>query len=225
MKSLVRCCATTSPFCSDVFTDISDKEFRIYVVLDVIDEENEPPSFFLQVRYPEDYPDEPPQLDLLSSPNAPVHPNFSISDDRDQLLAGLEETIQENIGMAMIFSVVSTLKESAEQLIQDRKDVLLKQHEEQLLAAEREENKKFHGTAVTPETFVEWRDGFVQEMEEEKQKDEDERLAEMKKARVKDPTKLTGRQLWERGLVGKIDEFDDDEDDVVEGVENLKVEA
>lgn len=194
------------------------------MTLDIEDEENEPPTFFLQVRYPDAYPDEPPHLDLLSTPNAPVHPQFSVAEDREQLLAGLQDTIQENLGMAMIFAVVSTLKEAAEQLIQDRKDAILRAHEELLLEAEREENKKFHGTQVTPETFLKWREGFLKEMEEERQREEDERLAEMKKAKVKDPTKLTGRQLWEKGLAGKVD---DEEDDGLptEGVEKLKVEA
>jgi len=125
--------------------------------------------------------------------------------------------------MAMVFTLVSTLKEAGEQLIADRVAAAEKIREEALLAAEREENKKFHGTPVTPETFTKWREGFMKEMEELRKKEEEERLAELKKARVKEPVRMTGRQLWEAGLVGKVDE---DEDDVpVEGVEKLKVEA
>ncbi|KND90186.1 RWD domain-containing protein [Tolypocladium ophioglossoides CBS 100239] len=211
-------------------TDISETEFRIAVTLDVLgeeeDEEAEAPQFILQVRYPPDYPDSAPHLDLIAPPNAPSHPDFSVADDREQLLAGLDETIQESLGMAMVFTLVSALKEAAEQLIQDRKDAVAKVREEAALAAEHEENKKFHGSLVTPETFLKWREGFLKEMEEKERKEEDERLAELKKARVKEPVKLSGRQLWERGLAGKGDEGEDEEDGILtEGMERLQVEA
>ncbi|KAF5026485.1 hypothetical protein F66182_1407 [Fusarium sp. NRRL 66182] len=208
----------------DEITDISETEFRVSVALDILDEEDEePPTMLLQVRYPEDYPEKPPHLDILAPPNANPHGHFNVADDRDQLLASLDETIQENLGMAMVFTIVSTLKENAEQLVQDRKDAIAKAQEEVLLAAEAEENKKFHGTAVTPETFLKWREDFLKEMEEKRQQEEDERLAELKKAKVKEPARLTGKQLWERGLAGKGDEEEDDMP--VEAVEKLKVEA
>ncbi|ORY60140.1 ubiquitin-conjugating enzyme/RWD-like protein [Pseudomassariella vexata] len=208
-------------------TDISDTEYRISILLDVPPDDDEdtdePPTIVLHVRYPENYPDEPPVLELSAPQNVPTHPQFSVASDKDQLLQGLEETIQENLGMAMVFTLVTTLKENAEQLVADRKAELAKAHEEALLAAEREENKKFHGTPVTPETFVKWRAGFIKEMEEERLRLEEERLAELKKSRVKEEKKLTGKQLWERGLVGKIDEGEDEDTGLAEGVESLKV--
>lgn len=128
--------------------------------------------------------------------------------------------------MAMVFTIVSALKEAAEQLIQDRKDSAAKVHEEALLAAEREENKKFHGTQVTPETFLKWREGFLKEMEEKERQEEEERLAELKRAKVKEPVKLTGKQLWQRGLAGNGEEEGEEDDGVpTEGVEKLSVEA
>ncbi|KAI8684052.1 Protein gir2 [Fusarium falciforme] len=210
----------------DEITDISETEFRVSIALDIPDEEDEePPTMLLQVRYPDEYPEKPPHLDILAPPNATPHEHFNVADDRDQLLSSLEETIQENLGMAMIFTLVSMLKETAEQLVQDRKAAVEKAHEEALLAAEAEENKKFHGTAVTPETFLKWREGFLKEMEERRQREEDERLQELKKAKVKEPARLTGKQLWERGLVGKGEGEEEDDDMPVEAVEKLKVEA
>ncbi|KJZ72626.1 hypothetical protein HIM_07985 [Hirsutella minnesotensis 3608] len=213
----------------DEITDISETEFRICVTLDVPDkdedEAHEPPQFLLSVRYPEDYPDSAPHLDIIALPNAPSHPDFSVADDRDRLLAGLADTVQESLGMAMVFTLVSALKEAAEQLVQDRRDAAEAVREEALLSAEREENKKFHGTPVTPETFLRWREGFLREVEERERREEEERLAELKRARVKEPVKLTGRQLWERGLVGKGDEDDDDEGVPAEALEKLQVEA
>ncbi|KAH0426290.1 rwd domain-containing protein [Colletotrichum camelliae] len=204
-------------------TDVSETEYRISIVLDVLGDE-EPPTMLLQVRYPEAYPDEAPMLDLQSMPNAAPHEWFNVSQDKERLLRGLEETIQENLGMAMVFTLVTTLKEAAENLVEERKQAKDKEHEEAVLAAEREENKKFQGTPVTPETFLKWRADFIKEMEELRQKEEEERLAELKKAKVKEPVKLTGKQLWERGLAGKVDD-DDDEGGLTEGVEKLKVEA
>ncbi|KAK8095379.1 RWD domain-containing protein [Apiospora kogelbergensis] len=186
-------------------TDISETEYRISVLLDLPPDDedtDEPPTVILHVKYPDAYPDEAPQLDLSPEQN---------------------ETIQENLGMAMVFTLVTTLKEKAEQLILDRRAEKARAHEEVLLAAEREENKKFHGTPVTRETFIKWREGFMKEMEDEAARQEEERLAELKKARGKEEKKLTGKQLWERGLAGKVDEGDDEEGGLAEGVESLKV--
>ncbi|TVY83196.1 RWD domain-containing protein [Lachnellula suecica] len=209
--------------------DISETEYRISILLDIVNDDgddSEPPSIILQVKYPDAYPEAAPILDVLGPPNAPVHPFFSVNSDKQTLLDGLAETIEENMGMAMIFTLVSTLKDNAEQLVAERQAGAREVHEQKLLAAEREENKKFHGTAVTTETFGPWRDGFRKEMEELKLKeDEAEEAAEKKKNRGKETVvQLTGRQLWERGLVGKIEEDEDDEDGLpVEGVDKLKV--
>lgn len=212
------------------FPDISANEFRISIALDIVDdaEDNSPPVMLLTVRYPEDYPDKAPNLDLFPDENTEPHPLINVADDKAELLQTLEPVIEENMGMAMVFTLVSTLKEEAEQLVARRKEAAARAHEEVLLAAEREENKKFHGTPVNRETFLSWREGFIKEMEEEERRREEERLAEMKKARIKDPTKLTGRQLWERGLAKGGDELEEGEDDAAaptEDMEKLKVSA
>ncbi|KAI5920816.1 RWD-domain-containing protein [Camillea tinctor] len=227
----------------DEITDISDTEYRITIKLNPPEDDHdagangdddeidrEPPALILHVRYPEAYPDEAPILDL-SGAGPSSYPWFSVSADKAQLLRGLEETVQENLGMAMVFTLVTAVTEAAEQLISERREGAARVREEALLEAEREENKKFHGDPVTPESFLRWREGFLREMEERRQREEDERLAELKKARVKEPVRLTGRQLWERGLVGKGDEGEGEGDDVddddvpTEQVEKLKVEA
>ncbi|KAK3941842.1 ubiquitin-conjugating enzyme/RWD-like protein [Diplogelasinospora grovesii] len=206
-------------------TDISEIEYRISITLDIPDdEENEPPVMILTVRYPEEYPDTAPFLKLSPPQNATPHEYFNVADDKDELLQGLEATIEENLGMAMVFTLVSALKEAAEQLVVSRREATAKAHEEILLAAEREENKKFHGTQVTRETFLKWRGDFLREMEEARVREEEERLAELKKARIKEPARLTGRQLWERGLASKGDEEEGEEDGVVaQDVEKLSI--
>ncbi|KAL2178604.1 ubiquitin-conjugating enzyme/RWD-like protein [Thermothelomyces heterothallicus CBS 202.75] len=207
----------------DEITDISETEYRITIKLDIPDDEGEPPVMLLTVRYPEEYPDKAPLLELATPQNSTPHQYLNIAEDKDQLLSGLEATIEENLGMAMVFTLVSAVKEAAEKLVEDRKQAAAKAHEEAILAAEREENKKFHGTPVNRETFLKWREQFLKEMEEARLREEEERAAEMKKAKIKEPVKLTGKQLWERGLATAGQE-DGDEDGVpTEDVQKLKV--
>lgn len=212
-------------------SDISETEYRISITLDIPDDESDSPQpvMLLTVRYPEDYPDKAPHLDLApgnDDNDTTKHPLFSVADDKDALLTALDPVVEENLGMAMVFTLVTTLKEEAEQLAVRRREAAQRAHEEVLAAAEREENKKFHGEPVTRESFLRWREGFVAEMEAQARREEEERLAELKKARGggKDPARLTGRQLWERGLA-KGEEVDETDEAPAEEMEKLKVSA
>ncbi|CAK7564782.1 MAG: hypothetical protein SEPTF4163_002683 [Sporothrix epigloea] len=241
---------------ADEFTKIADNEFRIAIKLDLphdviaatrpadvdADDEAEVPVMILHVKYPDEYPDKEPHLELSPPPQQhEQHPLFSVADDKEKLLAGLAETMEENMGMAMIFTIVSALKDAAEQLIITRYEAVVKAQEEAALAAEREENKKFHGTAVTPESFIAWQTAFLEEMAQQRKRDEEQQAELAKKSRggaggasgtgSKDGAKLTGRQLWEQGLVGKADDDDDAEEYAGDSavptgdVQKLKIEA
>ncbi|GFF25407.1 RWD domain-containing protein C1393.09c [Aspergillus udagawae] len=214
-------------------TDISDTAYRISINLetpenDVRDEEEtEQPVLILQVSYPPEYPDVAPDLDISTPPNAPKHPLLDIQEDRARLLEALQATIEENLGMAMVFTLVSTLKESAELLMAERANAVQALKEMEAAKAEEEENRKFQGTAVTPETFLEWRERFRKEMDEKEQKEREEKEADEKRPK-KTPVKeekLTGKQLWERGLAGKADYDEDDEDAIPAAVEKMKITA
>lgn len=153
-----------------------------------------------------------PRLEISSPPNAPKYPHLDIQEDRDRLLDLLQSTIEENLGMQMVFTLVDTLKEGAELLISERTAAIQAMKEFEAAKAEEEENRKFHGDAVTRESFLAWWEGFRKEMEEETKRRLEEREAEEKKKKgvSKEPKKLTGRQLWERGLAGKADYDEDD---------------
>ena len=129
--------------------------------------------------------------------------------------------------MAMVFTLVSTLKDSAELLITERQAAAQAIKDQEAAKVEELENAKFHGTAVTRESFTEWRERFRREMEEAEERRRVEQEAEDKKKRVKVEEKLTGRQLWERGLVGKVEEEDDEEgeEDALKDIQKLKVEG
>lgn len=118
----------------------------------------------------------------------------------------------------MVFTLISTLKENAEALITEEALARQADRDREASKAEEEENRKFHGERVTRESFLRWREGFLKEKEEEQRKVED---AEAEKGRkiVKGEDKLTGRELWERGLVGR----GDDEDVAADSIEALKI--
>ncbi|KAH3918194.1 hypothetical protein HBH56_033050 [Parastagonospora nodorum] len=209
-------------------TDVSETEFRIAIKLDdgrhEDDEtEEEEPTIILNVQYPPNYPDEAPRLDITQPPNAPKHIYLDIQEDKSRLLSSLTETIEENLGMAMVFTLVTVLKDSAELLITERQNAKQALADIEAAKLEEEENKKFQGEAVTRESFLAWRERFYGEQEEMERRAIEEKEAEDKKARVKkEEKKMTGRELWEKGLVGKMDDDDEDEEDVVD-IEKLKI--
>lgn len=222
-----------APQSTDNFApDVSETSYRISITLDPPEndvEEADQPGLVLQVSYPPEYPDVAPDLEITAPPNAPKHPRLDIHEDRSRLLDALQPAIEENMGMAMVFTLVSALKESAELLMAERVNAIHAQKEVEAAQAEEEENRKFQGSAVTPESFLEWRAKFLKEMEEEEQRRREEKEAEDRKnkkpsAVARDEKKLTGKQLWERGLAGKGD-FDEDEEDSMPAVEKMKVTA
>lgn len=186
----------------------------------------------LHVSYPPAYPDVGPDLDLTNTPDGPRHPLLDVAEDKGRLLESLEPSIEENLGMAMVFTLVTTLKEAAENLIAERQRQAQDARDLELRRVEEEENRRFHGTPVTRDTFLEWRARFKKEMEEKERAEREEaELEDRKKSSGKsrpEEKKLTGRQLWERGLASRVDELDleaDGEDALPPAMEKLKVAA
>jgi hypothetical protein len=128
--------------------------------------------------------------------------------------------------MAMIFTLVTVLKDSAELLISERQNAKKALADMEAAKIEEEENKKFQGEAVTRESFIRWREAFRKEMDDQKKREEEEREAEDKKKKVaKEERKLTGKELWQQGLAKGAD-GDDDEDGIdVQAMKDLKVSA
>lgn len=144
------------------------------------------------------------------------------------MLDALQPTIEDNLGMAMVFTLVTTLKEVAETLVADRQRQQQELRDVEAAKKEEEENRKFHGIAVTREKFIEWREKFRVEMAEKERLEKEEADAEDKKKRgikAVEEKKMTGKQLWEKGLVGKGDEDLEGDGPLVDGIEKLKVGA
>jgi hypothetical protein len=126
--------------------------------------------------------------------------------------------------MAMVFTLVSTLKDGAELLISERAAAVQALKDVEAQKIEEEENRKFQGEAVTRERFLAWSEKFRKEIADEKQREVEEKEADDKKRRIKEEKKLTGKELWQQGLAGKVDD-DEEGSDALAGMDKLKLEA
>uniref|UniRef100_A0A8D0BUG4 RWD domain-containing protein 1 n=1 Tax=Salvator merianae TaxID=96440 RepID=A0A8D0BUG4_SALMN len=168
----------------DSFTVLSENptSFTITVTSEA-GQDNETVQATLKFTYAENYPDEVPVYELLSQEN------LEDNDIRD-ILKLLQEQTEENLGMVMIFTLVSAVQEKLNEIvdqIQTRREEEKKQKEKEAEEAE----KSFHGTPVTIENFLSWKAKFDAELLEIKRK-------RMKEEEQSGKNKLTGKQLFER---------------------------
>jgi len=150
----------------------------------------------LKVHYTDDYPQSLPELSL-----DPVDTEFS-DEEIDRLLQGLRDVGEDNLGMAMTFTLVSHLREQLAQLLRERVEKRkIEEQEKERLELEAEAART-RGTPVTVVSFNAWKAKFDKEMNQKKSVEEEEKLkASSPKEREeykKYATRLTGRQLFER---------------------------
>lgn len=130
--------------------------------------------------YTPTYPDEAPVVEI----EEPV--NFEEGYET-KLLDHLQTSIEENIGMEMIFTLVSTAQEWLNERWDDFKKTQEDERERKILEAEEAERKRFEGTRVTVETFMKWKTEFEESMG-----------IAAKREKLSDNKKLTGRELFMR---------------------------
>ncbi|KAK6464312.1 RWD domain-containing protein [Scheffersomyces coipomensis] len=140
-------------------------------------------------------------------------------DDLSSLKASLVEFSEEQIGIPMVFSLVSQLKEDIELKWQEKLQLKTNQYELKQLEIEKIEQQKFQGTKLTPENFNEWRLKFRKEMKIDN-------LYQLKFDKMHNG-KLSGKQIFEQGLANETDDVevegevvDNDDDEEVEEVKN-----
>ncbi|GMT28556.1 hypothetical protein PFISCL1PPCAC_19853 [Pristionchus fissidentatus] len=107
----------------------------------------------------------------------------------DNVMAKLREVANENLGMVMIFTIISALQDEIGSLIEHRKAEKENQIEEHKKKIEEKEQARFVGTAVTLDSFKAWKQGFDKERLALKEKQIREREAAL-------AGKLTGRQQF-----------------------------
>ncbi|XP_048636946.1 RWD domain-containing protein 1-like isoform X3 [Brassica napus] len=150
---------------------------------------------------PENYPDEVPLLDVKSIRGIHVS-------DLTILKEKLEQEAAENLGMAMMYTLVSSAKDwLSEHYGQDDGDDYAEEE-----TAKEDEVIIPHGEPVTLETFVAWRERYEAELALERAKLMPESALTAPKEK-----KLTGRQWFEsgkaRGTVVAADQESEEEDD------------
>ncbi|KAL5755801.1 hypothetical protein ACOSQ2_020547 [Xanthoceras sorbifolium] len=189
---------------------------------DEADESTTPPvQLALIFAHTEKYPDEPPLLNVQSLRGIQ-------SADLKILKEKLEREAYENLGMAMIYTLVSSAKEWLSEIYSQDTDIDNTAEEE----AEKDDVIIPHGEPVTLETFLAWRERFEAELALERAKLMPESALSAPKEK-----KLTGRQWFESGRATtkgtataaevsdeedeedidfEDDDFEDDEDDMLE---------
>lgn len=175
----------------------------------------------LVFSHTEKYPDEPPLLNVKSVRGVK-------NDDVKMLKEKLEQEACENLGMAMVYTLVTSAKEwLSEKFGQD-------DAEEDSEEADKEKEDIIipHGEPVTVETFLAWRERFEAELALERAK-----LMPESALTVTKEKKLSGRQWFESGRASAKgasaaadgseedeeedvdfddDDFEDDEEDMLE---------
>lgn len=171
------------------------------------EDEDEPTDIPVRVAltfsHTANYPDKPPLLGLKSLQGMKT-------EDLRLLKEKLEQEAKENLGMAMIYTLVTSAKEWMREKFG---------HKEEIENGEDEGTKDEivvpHGEAVTVETFLAWRERFEAEQALERAKlMPDSSLAAAKEKR------LTGRQWFEsgralstKGVKPTVEESEEEEDE------------
>ncbi|KAJ7155989.1 RWD-domain-containing protein [Mycena crocata] len=155
----------------------------------------------LEVQYPPQYPDVLPELSLRA-----IEGEGEIEDSEiSELLEDLRTVGEENLGIAMTFTLVSHLREQLSALVKRRTERRRKEEMEKERLAIEVEEARTRGTPVTQESFKAWKIKFDQELAAAKKAREDEKMRGLT-PKEREETKrivgrLSGRQLFERNKV------------------------
>uniref|UniRef100_H3GEA7 RWD domain-containing protein n=1 Tax=Phytophthora ramorum TaxID=164328 RepID=H3GEA7_PHYRM len=209
----------------DEFTKLSDEPltYQVHVVPNQ-DGENNFVAMLLKAEIPDTYPDVEPKLDII------VKKGLADSQLKE-IKQLLDQQVEENMGMAMMYTLCEAVREYLVENNREGNDgsehqemlrrMELKKKKEDKVEADKleqvretstrarsikfaaanaqahaeEHRREFHGTPVTVESFAAWKVKFDSEMQV------------TTKASVKDEAtaKLSGRQLWNKGLVTEDD--------------------
>lgn len=169
------------------FTSIEEGTcFEITVSSEHDEDENIKLSACIQFRYVENYPDEGPIIEVSCIEGLD---NSHVT----ALEELLKEKIEENLGMVMVFTLVSEVQEYLNQTVENMKKEKEEERLRKIKEAEKAELAKITGTPITYENFMAWKLKF-----------DEERSPDIK---IETKVKLTGRQLFEQNeLMGTLDE-------------------
>ncbi|KAI0065352.1 RWD-domain-containing protein [Artomyces pyxidatus] len=180
----------------DEFIKLSERDIRIDVEPDDLEDGEDTLKLALNVTYTDEYPDALPELSLEAI-------DGEVEDTEIESLLDSTRTVgEENLGMAMTFTIVSHLREQLSALIRTRSELRRKRAADEEQKALEAEEARTRGTPVTVASFLEWKAKFDKEMAVKKAREDDERLKGLstkeKEEYKKIGSRLTGRQLFER---------------------------
>ncbi|TFK54906.1 RWD-domain-containing protein [Heliocybe sulcata] len=175
---------------------LSERDIEIEVEPEEIEEGADKLLLKLTVHYPEEYPDVLPDLSL-----EPAEGDLE-EQDIETLLNDLRTVGEENVGMAMTFTLVSHLRERLAAIVRENAERKKQKEMEEERRVLEEEEARTRGTPVTLESFLAWKKKFDQELASRKAKEEEEKLKAMtpkeREEYKKAQTRPSGRQLFER---------------------------
>ncbi|XP_056141805.1 RWD domain-containing protein 1 [Lampris incognitus] len=168
----------------DSFTVLSKEptSFTITVTSEA-GENDEMVEATLKFTYVEKYPDEPPLYEIYSQENLD-------DNDFEGILTLLQQQAEENLGMVMIFTLVTAVQEKLNEIVDQIKTRQEEEKRRKEKEAEEAEKVAFQGTVVTIENFLAWKARFELEMAELRRKRQKEEEQAGK-------PKTTGKQLFE----------------------------
>lgn len=169
----------------------------------------------LEVEFTPAYPQELPKYSILTT-------SGKLNNQEDLNKCVLKEA-EGSIGMAMVFSIVSSIEDWLAKNTKPAQSVIKSSSEPKPETTESPITMR--GGPVTPATFLEWNTKFLAEIQLSKAQ-KDKKIVEI------DGSKLTGRQLFEqnKSLINSDATFGDETDIVIDeglfdGLDDLDVEA
>lgn len=133
----------------------------------------------VQFTFTPTYPDEPPVMELTSTD--------CLEDEQISMIHDfLKEQADENVGMVMVFTIISALQERLTVLVEEMKKTAEENHRLKIREEEEAAQKVFEGTRVTIESFMAWKTKFDAERKERKRLEKDSELSK----------KPTGKELF-----------------------------
>ncbi|KAK9362696.1 RWD domain-containing protein [Lipomyces starkeyi] len=183
-------------------------------------------SLLVRVEYTKNYPETAPVIEL-SLEQAAVETDDAEDGNYGKVFEELivlnnsdlgtlnekaRQEAEDNLGFPSVFAIMSSLKDQAESILQEKQAEREREREAKIREEEEKEQAKFRGTLVNRENFIEWRRKLKAEMAALVNKDgKDE---ETKK-------RPSGREIFEKGLDGSRHSDDDDDESLQQGVKNV----
>lgn len=148
-------------------------------------------SAWLYVVYTPDYPETLPQLRL-----EPIEGELT-GEETDELLHGMAAAGTESLGMAMVFTMVSYLREHLVTILEERNNRIRQEEERRYAEMEAKEAEKKKGTPVTRESFTALMQRLKQKALEAKKKAEEDRVKALPPKEREEYKKINSRSTGE----------------------------